>query len=86
MTQGSGGKAAPLTGAKFDDRSQVFQFTSASLGPVAVVASRKSGLSPNIIIVIVLVVLLGGGAAVLMLRRRQVATYDDYLRSKYYNF
>ena len=88
VRRGSDGKLVELPGGSYDAQSGLFQFNLTEAGPVAVLASYKQTnlLSGNVVTIIVVLLLLGLGIAGFMLRRRQISNYDDYLRSKYYNF
>jgi hypothetical protein len=80
------GKLTPIVGATYDTKTFAVHFQTTQMGAVAVLASQKQGPPLILIISVFVMLVLAGGVAVWMLRRNQVRNYDEYMRSKYYNF
>jgi hypothetical protein len=79
------GNATLISDFKFDSKAKLLTFDSTSTDPTMVLAYVNKGISLNFIALVLVVLGVIFGLAVLILRKKQKSTYDDYLRSKYYN-
>jgi hypothetical protein len=81
----SSGPGTLVKGYVYDSKGQTIRVDSTSTAPIMVLAAVQHGISLNFVAALLLVLGIIAGVAVLILRRRQKTSYDDYLRSKYYN-
>jgi hypothetical protein len=79
------GNLTPITNAKYDAAGGKITFSSTSSNPVLVLAQVAPGIPWNVVAIVLFVLAVAGGVFVLIWRRQQKASYDDYLRKKYYN-
>jgi hypothetical protein len=74
-----------IKGSVYDARSRTVKVSTTSPDPVMVLANANQGVSLNIIAALILLIGIMVGVGVLIVRTKQKATYDEYLRKKYYN-
>jgi hypothetical protein len=71
--------------SRYDKKAGVLQFTAVQAGSTAVLASTQPGLPLDVLAFAAVAIILISGGIIWWLRRSQKQSYDDYLRSKYYN-
>jgi uncharacterized membrane protein YgcG len=80
------GNLSSISGSAYSASTTLMQFSSQTTNPVLVLATTIPPVPWNLIAIILFLVGLVIAAVIFVLHRQQKSNYNDYLRSKYYNF